>query len=72
MSSLDINPMGLSTPWADTYLHNCKLEKLGMIALKPINLLMTTGEIKKTATFATTFHKPAGEANMYVQFGYGH
>ena len=24
-----------------------------------------------TNTLATTFHKPAGEANPYVRFGYG-
>ena len=24
-----------------------------------------------TGTLAMTFHKPAGEANPYVQFGYG-
>ena len=32
---------------------------------------MTTCEITKTSTLATIFHKPAGEANMYVWFGYG-
>ena len=31
---------------------------------------MATGAITKTGTLATTFHKPAGEANMYVRFGY--
>ena len=39
-------------------------------ALKPINVLMKTGTITKTGTIDTTFHKPAGEANMYVRFGY--
>ena len=64
------NPMGIFDPWADTYLQNCKLEEIGMIALKPINILMTTGEITKTSTLATTLYKPAGEANPYVWFGY--
>ena len=31
---------------------------------------METGEITKTGTLATTFHKPSGEANLYVHFGY--
>ena len=29
------------------------------------------GEITKTDTLAMTLHKPAEEANPYVQFGYG-
>ena len=32
---------------------------------------MTTGEITKNGTLTTTLHKPAGEANLYVRFGYG-
>ena len=32
---------------------------------------MATGEISKTSTLATKFHKPVGEANMCVRFGYG-
>ena len=32
---------------------------------------MTTGGITKTGTLATTFHKPTGEENLYVRFGYG-
>ena len=39
------NPMGIFDPWADTYLQNCKLEELGIIALKLIDVLRTTGEI---------------------------
>ena len=31
---------------------------------------MATGAITKTGTLAMTFHKPAGEANPYVWFGY--
>ena len=31
---------------------------------------MAIGEIIKTGTLATTFHKPGGEANIYVCFGY--
>ena len=38
--------------------------------MKTINVLMVTGAIIKTGRFATTFHKPAGEANLYVQFVY--
>ena len=62
--------MGLCSPWGNTYLHNFKLGELGMIALKPTNLLIITGEIKKTDNLATTFHKPAGEENPHVRFGY--
>ena len=32
---------------------------------------METGEITRTGTLATTFHKPVGEENWYVRFGYG-
>ena len=32
---------------------------------------MAKGAITKTGTLATTFHKPTGEANTYVRFGYG-
>ena len=39
--------------------------------MNPINVLITTGEITKTGTLATNVHKPAGEANLYVRFGYG-
>ena len=38
--------------------------------MKPINLFITTGETIKTGTLVTTFHKPAGEENPYVWFGY--
>ena len=38
--------------------------------MNPINVMIATGEITKTSTLATTFHKPAGEANPYVWFGY--
>ena len=38
--------------------------------MKPINLLMATGEITKTGTLGMAFHKPTGEENPYVQFGY--
>ena len=31
---------------------------------------MKKSETKKTVPLATTFHKPVGGANMYVQFGY--
>ena len=58
------NPMSLHT-----YLHNCKLEELGMIDFNPINILMKIGKIKQTATLATIFHKPVGEKNPYVWFG---
>ena len=40
-------------------------------SLKPINILMSTGEITKTGNLDTTFHKPAEEENPYVRFGYG-
>ena len=53
--------MRLFDYWVNTYLHNCRLEELGMIALKPITILMTTGEIAKNVTLATTFQKLAGE-----------
>ena len=42
-----INPMGLCAPWVDIYLHDLKLEELGMVELKPINILLTTSEIEK-------------------------
>ena len=32
---------------------------------------MVTVTIKKPGTLATTLQKPAEEANIYVQFGYG-
>ena len=35
-----------------------------------INVLMVKSEITKTGTLATNFHKPVGEENLYVQFGY--
>ena len=63
--------MFLCPPCDHIYLPNYKLEELGIIALDPINVLMKTGKITKTGTLATTFHKPVGEANLYVQFGYG-
>ena len=31
---------------------------------------MATGKITKTGTLAMEFNKPAGEEDMYVQFGY--
>ena len=31
---------------------------------------MATGEITKNGTLDTAFHKPEGEENLYVQFGY--
>ena len=34
--------MELFHPWYDTYLHNWKLEELGIIASNIINVLMTT------------------------------
>ena len=30
--------MGLCEPWADTYIHNYKLEELGVIDFKIINI----------------------------------
>ena len=36
--------------------------------MNKIYVLMETGEITKTVILATTFHKPAGEENVYVQF----
>ena len=42
-----------------------------VISLNPINLLIGIGAITKTGTLTTPFHKPEGEANMYIQFGYG-
>ena len=50
--------MVLCAPWSDTYLHNLtttylnhqnQLDKLGNIDLKPVNKLMTTSKITKTA-----------------------
>ena len=38
--------------------------------MKPINVFIAIGAITKTGTLATTFNKPAGEANPYVWFGY--
>ena len=32
---------------------------------------MATDEITKNGTLSMTFHKPAGEENPYVRFGYG-
>ena len=31
---------------------------------------MATGETTKNGTLATTFHKPAGEENLFVRFQY--
>ena len=59
------NPMSLHN-----YLHNCKLEELGMIDFNPINILMKIGEITKTVTLATISHKPVGEENPYSWFVY--
>ena len=39
--------------------------------MKTINLLMEKVDITKPGTLVTTFHKPAGEENLYVRFGYG-
>ena len=39
--------------------------------LKLIYVLMVTGAITKTSTLATISHKPAGEENPYLWFGYG-
>ena len=39
-------------------------------ALKSIIVFIETDEITKTSTLTTTFHKPAGGANIYVRFGY--
>ena len=41
--------------------NNIQQEEIGIIYLKPVNVLITSGEIKKTDTLVTTFHKPAGE-----------
>ena len=41
-----------------------------MIDLNTVNILMTEGEITKPGALTMTFHKPVGEANMYVHFGY--
>ena len=38
--------------------------------LKAINIFILTGSITKTWTLAKIFHKTAGEANLYVWFGY--
>ena len=35
-------------------------------SLKPIDVLVTTGEITKNGTLATNFYKTAGEANPYI------
>ena len=40
-------------------------------SLKPVNVLMAKVAITKTGTLATILHKPVGEANKYVRFGYG-
>ena len=40
-------------------------------SLKPINVLMAIGATPKNVTLTTTLHKPAGEENPYVRFGYG-
>ena len=62
--------MVLCATWDDTYLHNCKHEELGMIALKSINVLMITGKTKNNGTLYTTFHKNGGGANTYARFVY--
>ena len=38
--------------------------------MNKINILMKAGEMTKTGTLSTNFHKPTEEANMYVQFWY--
>ena len=74
--------MGLCDPWDDyknkqfstnPFIQHLPTQLQILItwgtALKQINSLIVTGEITKTGTLATTFHKPAGEANPYVRFG---
>ena len=34
-------------PWTDTHLHYCKLEKLDIIDLNPVNILMITVKTTK-------------------------
>ena len=51
-------------------LNNNKKESLGMIDFNTFNQLTMASAIKQSETIATTFHKPAGEANSYAQFGY--
>ena len=58
--------MGLSAPWDDTYLHNCKIEELSMIELNPINVLMMKGEISKPAPLPRHSKKLQGkQIRMY-------
>ena len=59
------------TQWALFPLGKSQQEELDIIDLKTVNIFMTTSETTKTGTLATTFHKPVGEANLYVWFGYG-
>ena len=66
-----INPMEFCVPWSDTYSQNWILEELFIIDLNLINILMTTGEITKSGTLATTFQKPAGGGGgPYTWFRY--
>ena len=52
-----------------TNANNNKQEALRMIDLKPVNQLMMSSAITKTATLATTFNKILGGANPFVWFG---
>ena len=38
--------------------------------MKPINILIATGEMTKNVTIAEALHKPEREANQYDRFGY--
>ena len=42
-----------------------------MVALNPINILMTTGDIIKNETITKTLYNSARKTNLYVPFGYG-
>ena len=63
--------MGLCDHWSDTYLHKFKPEELEELPWRQSMYWLLQVKYKKTGTLTTTFHKPVGEENPNVRFGYG-
>ena len=61
--------MVFCVPWDDTYLHYYKIEELEKLPWS--RSMYWQQQVKFIKTYlASNFHKPLGEANPYVQFGY--
>ena len=60
----------LGVPLANIYLHNWKLEYLEELPWSQSMYWWRNVQFAKSRTLATTLHKPTGEENLYVQFGY--